>query len=76
MMQTEEIPKLFQRTLEWESLNQRVKTLEANKGVEGSWSGASPRVKEWLSVIEDNRRKIRDVIKDLTMEVKDVVANL
>ena len=40
-IQTEDIPKLFQRTLEWESLDQWVKTLEANKGVEGSESSAS-----------------------------------
>ena len=41
-MQTEELPDLYRRTLEWDSLNQRVMTLEVNKGVEGSGSGASP----------------------------------
>ena len=76
MMQIEELPELFQRTLEWDSLNQRVRTLEANKRVEGSGNGASPQVEERLAVIEDNQRQLGDVVKDLTTEVKDVVANL
>ena len=42
VMQIEELPDLYQRTLEWESLNQMVKTLETNKGVEGSGNSASP----------------------------------
>ena len=76
MLQIKELPELFRRTLEWESLNQRVKTPEVNKGVEGSGSGASPQVEEWLAMIEDNQRQLGDAIKDLTIEVKDVVATL
>ena len=51
--------------LEWESLDRQVKTLEANKGVKGSRSGASSQVEEWLAVIEDNQRQLGDAIKDL-----------
>ena len=53
-MQTKEIPELYQRAQEWESLDWRVKTLEANKGVEGLGSGASLQVDECLVMIEDN----------------------
>ena len=34
-VQTKEIPELFWTAKEWESLDQRVKTLEVDKGVEG-----------------------------------------
>ena len=75
-MQTKELPKLFRRTLEWESLNQRVKTLEVNKGVKGSGSGTSLQVEEQLAMIEDNQRQIGDTVKDLTTKVNDVIATL
>ena len=73
MIQTKEITKLFQRTLEWDSLDRWVKTLEANMGVYGLGSGASSQVEGWLVVIEDNQRQLGDTVKDLTIEVKDVM---
>ena len=51
-MQIEEIHELFQKAQEWESLNRQVKTLKANKMVEGLGSGESPQVKEWFVMIE------------------------
>ena len=75
-MQDEEIPELFRRAQEWESLDRRVKTLEAGKGVEASGSGSSPQVEERLGMIEDTQRQLGEAVKDLTVEVKDVVAAL
>ena len=54
MIQIKELPELFWRILEWETLDQWVKILEANKGVQGSRSGALPQVEEWLAKIKDN----------------------
>ena len=56
MMQIEKIHKLCWRAQEWESLDWRVKTLEANKGVKGLGSSASPQVEEWLAMIKENER--------------------
>ena len=39
-------------------------------------SGASPQVEERLAMIEENQRQMGDAVKDLTTEVKDVVATL
>ena len=55
-MQTKEVPELFKRAQEWESLYPWVKTLEASKGVKGPRSGESPQVKKRLIVIEDIQR--------------------
>ena len=76
MMQIEEIPKLFRRVQEWESLDRQVKTLEANKGIKGSESDAFSQVEKWLAVIKDKQRQLRDAIKDLIIEVKHVVMAL
>ena len=75
-MQTEEILELFRRAQEWESIDRQVKTLEANKGARALESGKSQQVKEQLAVIEDTQRQLGEAVKDLTIEVKDVVATL
>ena len=54
-IQTEEILELFRMAQEWESLDRRVKTLEANKEVKASGNSESPQVGKRLIVIEDTQ---------------------
>ncbi len=75
-LQNEEIPELFRRAQEWESLEQRVSNLEAGMRVGDQGNGDVPQVEERLVAIETTQKDLGDAMRDLTNDVKDAMAAL